>query len=71
MIKQTKDRLNKVVFTAVVSAINMTKDLEVDRKDLKPYIIQALLGLLDVEFFYYFNYINDMVDKLLADENLL
>ena len=71
MIKQTKDRLNKVVFTAVVSAINMTKDLEVDRKQLKPYIIQALLGLLDMEFFYYFNYLNEMVDRLLEDENLL
>ena len=71
MTKTTKKRIDKTVFTAVVSAINMTKDLEVDRKQLKPYVIQALLGLLDTEFFYYFNYINDMIDRILADENLL
>lgn len=71
MIKKTQDRLNKVVFAAVVSAVNMTKDLPVKREELKPYIIQALLGLLDTEFFFYFNYLNDLVDRLLADENLL
>ena len=47
MTKTTKKRIDKTVFTAVVSAISMTKELEVDRKQLKPYIIQALLGLLD------------------------
>ena len=52
MIKKTQDRLNKVVFAAVVSAVNMTKDLPVKREELKPYIIQALLGLLDTEFFF-------------------
>ena len=71
MIKKTQDRLNKVVLTAVVIAIQKTKDLPVKRQDLKPYIIQALLGLLDTEFFFYFNYLNDLVDRLLADENLL
>ena len=71
MTKTTKKRIDKTVFTAVVSAINMTKDLEVDRKQLKPYIITALVDMLDMELFNNFIYIDNLINKILEDENLL
>lgn len=71
MTKQYKNKLNKMVFAAVVSAINMTKDLEVNRKDLKPYIITALVDMLDMELFNNFIYIDNLINKILDDENLL
>lgn len=69
--KQYKNKINKMIFASVVNAIEMTKNLEVRRQDLKPYILTALIGMLDMEFFTNFLYIDNMINQLLADENLL